>query len=148
MFEKGVPAITNQNANGGAMLNSEVLIFTTVFVYGTLMRKEYNHKLLVGSGFLGEARTEEGFTLHDLGGCPGMTKGGSGRVYGEVYDVTPEVLQVLDELEGHPDWYQRTLITLDDGRRVETYLLRPVQVRGAELIPGGDWRKRADNFLV
>jgi gamma-glutamylaminecyclotransferase len=41
-----------------------------------------------------------------------MTKGGSGRVYGEVYEVTPEVLQALDELEGHPDWYQRTLIAL------------------------------------
>jgi gamma-glutamylaminecyclotransferase len=148
MFEKGVSAITSENANDGAILNSGVLLFTTVFVYGTLMRRENNHKLLAESSFLGEARTEEGFTLHDLGGCPGMTRGGSGRVYGEVYEMTPEILHALDELEGHPDWYQRTLIALDDGRRVETYLLSSVQVRGAELIPGGDWRKRADNFLV
>jgi gamma-glutamylaminecyclotransferase len=136
-----------RNINAGR-IQREKLSLTSVFVYGTLMRRERNHRLLSGSAFLGEARTEEGFTLHDLGGCPGMIKDGSGRVYGEVYGVTPEVLQALDELEGHPDWYKRTLIALGDGRPVETYLLSPVQVRGAELIPGGDWRKRADNFLV
>jgi gamma-glutamylaminecyclotransferase len=110
------------------------------------MQREQNHRLLAESAFLGEARTEEGFTLHDFGGYPGMTKGGSGRVSGEVYEVTPEILKALDKLEGHPDWYQRTLIALDDVRRVETYLVTVNQLQGARLISSGDWRKRTEKL--
>jgi gamma-glutamylaminecyclotransferase len=118
---------------------------TRVFVYGTLMRREHNHRLLSGCAFLGEARTEPGFTLYDLGGCPGMTRGGSGLVSGEVCEVTPEVLHVLDELEGHPDWYERTPIHVDDGRRVEEYLMTAEQAQGARVISSGNWRKRTEN---
>jgi gamma-glutamylaminecyclotransferase len=120
---------------------------TRVFVYGTLMRREHNHRLLAGSAFLGEARTEEGFTLHDLGGCPGMTRDGSGRVSGEVYEVTPGVLHALDELEGYPDWYRRTIIQLEVGSHVEAYLMTADQVQGARLIPSGDWRKRTEKIF-
>ena len=74
-----------------------------------------------------------------------MIKGGSGRVFGEVYEVSPEVLGTLDELEGHPDWYERAFIRLEDGKRVEAYLLTADQVLGARVISTGDWRKRAAN---
>ena len=49
-----------------------------IFVYGTLMRGEGNHSLLSSEStqFLGEAITQRGFTLYDLGAFPGMVKGG------------------------------------------------------------------------
>ena len=31
------------------------------------------------------------------------------QVHGEIYEVDQNVLSVLDELEGHPKWYKRTL---------------------------------------
>ena len=31
------------------------------------------------------------------------------QVHGEIYEVDHNVLSVLDELEGHPNWYKRTL---------------------------------------
>ena len=31
------------------------------------------------------------------------------QVHGEIYEVDRNVLSVLDELEGHPKWYKRTL---------------------------------------
>ena len=31
------------------------------------------------------------------------------QVHGEIYEVDHNVLSVLDELEGHPKWYKRTL---------------------------------------
>jgi gamma-glutamylaminecyclotransferase len=138
--------MSNGKINDEVVMELEDSRLTTVFVYGTLMLGERNHKLLAGSASLGKAFTEEGFTLHDLGDCPGMARGGLSRVSGEVYEVTPETLSVLDELEGHPDWYERTSIRLDDGRHVEAYLMTADQMQGAELISSGDWRKRTENL--
>ncbi len=32
------------------------------------------------------------------------------HIFGEVWEVSPEALVMLDKLEGHPDWYVRTPI--------------------------------------
>jgi gamma-glutamylaminecyclotransferase len=142
MFRKEVSVLTDE-MNDESADERQDRSPTRIFVYGTLMQREHNHRLLARSAFLGEARTKEGFALNDLGGCPGMTSAGSGRVSGEVYAVTPDVLHALDELEGHPDWYERAPIELEDGRRVEAYLMTAEQVQGAGRIPSGDWRRRA-----
>lgn len=117
---------------------------TRVFVYGTLLRGESNHNLLTDSRFLGMARTEPLFSLFDLGGYPAMSSGGCTSVLGEIYEVTEEVLEALDELEGHPDWYRRVPIKLSGGISAETYLMEPNQVAGRPLIQGGNWRERAE----
>lgn len=113
---------------------------TRVFVYGSLLRGQPNHRLLERSVLVGAASTEPRFQLHDLGAFPGMVADGAQAVLGEVYEVDRATLAELDQLEGHPRWYRRTPIALADGSRAETYLLTPAQVRDRPIVPNGDWR--------
>src|SRR5690606_19616506 len=105
-----------RGTNGGGMSYR-------VFVYGTLRRGEANHRLLERATFLREARTIPAFSLRDLGAFPGLFAGGHTPVVGEVYEVDAATLARLDRLEGHPSFYRREPIALDDGERVEAYLL-------------------------
>ena len=111
-----------------------------VFVYGSLLRGESNHRLLRTARFLGPARTTPGYRLVDLGPYPGLLTGGHSAVQGEVYAVPPETMPALDRLEDHPEVYVRTKIRLDDGREVLTYLLREHLAEGKPEVAGGDWR--------
>jgi gamma-glutamylcyclotransferase (GGCT)/AIG2-like uncharacterized protein YtfP len=113
-----------------------------VFVYGTLLAGEDNHRLLATATLVGEARTKPAFELRDLGHFPGLVKGGTCSITGEVYEVDAPTLARLDALEGHPRFYRRTRIALDDGAKVETYLLAPEQVAGCSVIASGNWRSR------
>jgi gamma-glutamylcyclotransferase (GGCT)/AIG2-like uncharacterized protein YtfP len=111
-----------------------------VFVYGTLMRGESNHRLLATAHFVAEAHTEPCFELFDLGHFPAMSAGGQTVVRGEVYAVNDQTLVRLDRLEGHPEFYQRTPIRLADGREVQTYLMEDASMRRRPAIASGDWR--------
>jgi gamma-glutamylaminecyclotransferase len=111
-----------------------------VFVYGTLMRDEINHRLLTTARFVAEAHTEPCFELFDLGHFPAMSAGGQTVVRGEVYAVDDQTLVRLDRLEGHPEFYQRTPIRLADGQEVQTYLMGDARARRRPAIPSGDWR--------
>jgi gamma-glutamylaminecyclotransferase len=113
---------------------------TRVFVYGTLLAGEPNHRLLTGARLVAEARTKPAFELRDLGPFPGLVSGGAHAVAGEVYEVDEATLAALDRLEGHPRFYRRTRIALEDGAAVETYLLAPEQVEGRPVIASGNWR--------
>jgi gamma-glutamylaminecyclotransferase len=113
-----------------------------VFVYGTLLRGEINHHHLASAPLLRDAQTPPAFTLHDLGHCPGLVRGGTHVVVGELYAVDEPTLAALDRLEGHPRFYLRTLVDLDAGAAALTYLLRPAQVEGTPIIASGSWRGR------
>jgi len=115
---------------------------TRVFVYGTLLRGEPNHRLLARAGLVGEARTRPEFDLVDLGHFPAIIEGGSTAVAGEVYEVDRLALAALDRLEGHPSFYRRERIRLDGGQVVEAYLLPAEQAWSEKLIDTGDWRDR------
>jgi gamma-glutamylaminecyclotransferase len=112
-----------------------------VFVYGTLLAGEPNHRLLADAALVGAARTEPDFDLVSLGAFPAMVPGGGTAIAGEVYEVDPDTLDALDRLEGHPRFYQRRAVRLDDGGEVLAYLLTPDQVRGRPRITSGDWRR-------
>ena len=85
-----------------------------VFVYGTLRAGEPNHYLLDHHDLVARARTEAAFELVSLGAFPAMIAGGATAVVGEVYEIDPVTLAALDRLEGHPRFYQRTAIRLED----------------------------------
>ncbi len=91
---------------------------TRIFVYGTLKRGCSNHHWLAGQQFIGEARTQPAFRMHDLGGFPGMMRPASDglSIEGEVWDVDPECLARLDVLEG---------IAIGEYERVPVHLLPP-----------------------
>ena len=113
---------------------------TRVFVYGSLLAGEPNHRVLARARLVAKARTEARFALHDLGAFPAMVGGGVHAIDGEVYEVDAETLAALDRLEGHPRFYQRAPIVLADGSRAETYLLSGAQVEGHAVISTGCWR--------
>lgn len=114
-----------------------------LFVYGTLLRGEINHREIEGARFVREARTEPAFELVDLGEYPALVPGGSLAVPGELYAVSPAQLVALDAFEGHPELYLRSPIRLDDGEQAEAYLLAPERAAGLPRIAGGSWRARA-----
>lgn len=114
---------------------------TRVFVYGSLLSGQGNHGLLAASEFVGPARTPPCYSLHDLGSFPGLVAEGEQAVEGEVYNVGPDTLARLDRLEGHPRFYRREQIVVDDGSAAETYLLPRERVAGRPVIASGSWRK-------
>jgi len=109
---------------------------TRVFVYGTLKRGGRNHHFMAGQPFLGEARTEPGYTLYSLGDYPGMVRSAdaSHAVTGEVWGVNADCLARLDELEGVTEGlYERVPVRLAASfahQPIETYLyLRSLEGR-------------------
>lgn len=118
-----------------------------VFVYGTLLRGEHNHRVLEEGGavFVREATTRPEFTLVHLGGFPAMVAGGATAVLGEVFEVGDALRLRLDRLEGHPRFYCRTPIELADGSTADAYLLPARQARGP-VIESGSWREAVDEL--
>ena len=70
-----------------------------LFVYGTLMRQQRNHRYLDGARFLGPVRTAADYTLVLLGSFPALREDGISSVAGELYSVGPSILAALDQLE-------------------------------------------------
>ena len=83
-----------------------------VAVYGSLKRGHFNHDLLQGTEFVGEDWLFD-FTLYDLGPFPAVKRHTSEGVLVEIYRVTTQQLQRLDQLEGfdskepHKSFYLR-----------------------------------------
>ncbi len=69
-----------------------------VFVYGTLKKGFSLNYLLANSIFIGEASLN-GYDMYSLTSFPFITKG-KGKVYGEVYEVSEDLLKRLDMIEG------------------------------------------------
>ena len=83
-----------------------------IFVYGTLKRGFGNNRLLSGSKFVGEARTEGKFALYESGIPFVIEDEQVSQVSGEVYEVDEKTLSRLDRLEGHPNWYCRKMVNI------------------------------------
>lgn len=112
-----------------------------VFVYGTLLRHEPNHRLLLGARFVRAARTLPRFELVDLGDYPALVEGGGTAVHGEVYEVDDGCLAGLDALEEVPLLYERREIELSSGDRAQAYLMPRAAARGRPRIASGSWRR-------
>jgi gamma-glutamylcyclotransferase (GGCT)/AIG2-like uncharacterized protein YtfP len=84
-----------------------------LFVYGTLKKGQYFHeKYLSGekSNFLGVGYAGPDYSLY-VGAQPHLIREPSDKpVKGELYEVSPVVLESLDGLEGHPIVYKRELV--------------------------------------
>ncbi len=112
-----------------------------VFVYGTLLSGEGNHRQLRGARMLAVRRTEPRYTLVSLGPYPALLAGGTTSVTGEVYDVDDDLLRALDRFEGVPSVYRRERIHLLGGESVAGYLLARPRAKSYEVISSGDWRE-------
>lgn len=142
-----------------------------VFVYGTLRRGEQRdiNRLLPAPRWIGRASVPG--AMYHLGAYPGVVlgRGGTGRVLGEVYEISAELERQLDEIEAV--WPQpsgeyvkrRAVVRLDgppaqqgtglpnrppDGALEEmiclVYEIAPGHAVGKPVIASGDWVRRAD----
>lgn len=108
-----------------------------VFVYGTLRKGQGNNGWLEDSPLVAEYTTPPIYKMVSLGAFPAVLLGGHDIVKGELYDVSPEVAQRLDILEGYPDLYNRRIILTEHGN-AWMYYMRD-DVKGAPVLAGGDW---------
>ena len=110
-----------------------------IFVYGSLRRGFYNHRLLEKADYLRHSITRAEYRMHSLGGFPSVQPGGTTAIIGEIYDVDVLTLLRLDRLEGHPTLYRRTEITMADGERVSIYIFNEKVHHSDTAIASGDW---------
>ncbi len=95
---------------------------TNVFVYGTLMPKAWNHRLIEEYVRQAVPGTIPGILI-DLGSFPALIPG-DGIVRGVLLTVDCTAIQITDRLEGVPHLYRRkeTNVTLDDGSTVTAWV--------------------------
>ena len=94
-----------------------------VFVYGSLKKGFHNHYPFLADRHalpLGAATTVDPYLMLSASAFPYLIDPASlsadheaciadviGKVKGELYVVDPETMDMLDRLEGHPDYYRR-----------------------------------------
>ena len=96
-----------------------------VAVYGTLKEGHGNNVLLQDSAKIGEGWIH-GYKMV-ASGIPFVFKDEAvkGKVWVEVWQVDGPTLAQLDSLEGHPDWYYRSPVSVQTEQgevRAEVYL--------------------------
>jgi len=116
-----------------------------LFVYGTLKRGHLLHHHMGDAPCLGAARTTTGYALYRLDWYPALVpERDAAGVSGELFEVTPALLSLLDVVEGAPDQYQRVEIEIAelDGQPVSlcclTYVYRQPLTNRLR-ITNGDW---------
>lgn len=124
-----------------------------VFVYGTLRRGDDNDitRLNPAPRWVGEARTAG--TMYHFGRYPGVLLGGAGQVMGEVYEISPALERVLDEIEElYPqqtnEYFKRNISVEVDGRAMDciVYEINAALVAGKPVIASGDWVRGRHDF--
>lgn len=99
-----------------------------VFVYGTLKSGGQIRGLNQfgdGAVIVGKAQTVyPDYDMIDLGAFPGVVKGGTYKIQGEVWEVDDQTMQDLDAIEGYPDFYNREVTMTTQGKAWMYYLPR------------------------
>ena len=112
-----------------------------VFVYGTLRVGEPYHHLMHACEYLGQRTTLPQYELVNIGRYPGLIQNGTTRVVGDLFLVSSETLQKLDEYEGYPEDYSRESIDLEGAETATAYIYR-LSIEKCPKIASGDWKKR------
>ena len=98
------------------LLNKHKKIF--LFCYGTLKKRFALNYLFADSGFVGEAILK-GYDMYSLVFFPCITKG-KGKVFGEVYNISKELLRKLDLVE---IGYRREEVDVEiNGKKMKSYV--------------------------
>lgn len=82
-----------------------------VFVYGTLMRGQRAHHMLSGARYAGKFSLKD-YAMYHLGRYPGIVSCPGETVWGELYYVSPAMLEKMDEYEEEGSLYSRVTVRL------------------------------------
>jgi len=100
-----------------------------VFVYGTLMNGQANHRHFLADVFpVGDGKLY-GYSLYHLGSYPGIKQDAKGQVLGELYWVNDKTLSQMDILEGNGCLYNRISVDIL-GNQGHAYLAQTYEYRG------------------
>jgi len=121
-----------------------------VFVYGTLQRGgRLNSSMTAGAGgtFLSSAKmTNNDFIMRDLGAYPALQKVDNQHgttIHGELYSVPLSGIKVLDRVEGYPDLYSRTTVTVvtttGSWSAIVYFMDGCNDIRQAPIVDSGEW---------
>jgi gamma-glutamylcyclotransferase (GGCT)/AIG2-like uncharacterized protein YtfP len=113
-----------------------------IFVFGSMLRGEPDHGLLVNAESLGDAVTVAAYHLIDLGAYAALIPCGTTSVRGEVYSVDLAARSRIDVARQVPTLFQREPVQLVDIDDADAYVMTVDQVRGRRRIHHGDWRQR------
>ena len=113
-----------------------------VFVYGTLRRGHGNHVLLEKSRLVDVGFTENKYAMYATGIPFVNDEEEISRIFGEVYEVSPSRLKLLDTLEGHPGWYERKKVTILGNAKNHKAWLYFNNDKSGRLIESGDYEER------
>lgn len=121
---------------------------TFVAVYGTLLSDLHNHYLLEFHDgdvrFMGKGKSNFYGTMYSAGGFPILSlEEPDSKVVVELYEVGEKTLKLLDQLEGYPGWYDRTVRSFitDEGEAVRAFIYHQDDARDMDVCPEGDWKK-------
>lgn len=124
----------------------------SIFVYGTLKSRNLplGLSLMSDAVFVTESATSEClFDMYDHGPFPSVCFGGSSYVAGEFWKITESVLNVLDNIEGYPDFFHRQIIETQHGPAWMYYMPNKVS-KAKQIIPDATntvrWNKASSTF--
>ena len=115
-----------------------------VMFYGTLMRGFENARLLFANTDLppiyrGNCETVQRFHMTCENFIPYVSKKKEvSTIKGELWEMDSRVLSQVDILEGHPNWYERSVVELTNGEKA--YLYFNERSRGKHSISDGSYR--------
>ena len=116
--------LLSDDAQGGGLWD-DIADCPYIAVYGTLKQGKGNHTLMDGLSYIGKAETLHSYCLN-VSGCPYLYESPAcGRVQVEIYAVDDiSDLQRIDDLEGHPMWYERKIVPMlfDDGNVADCWI--------------------------
>jgi gamma-glutamylcyclotransferase (GGCT)/AIG2-like uncharacterized protein YtfP len=130
---------------------------TKVFVYGTLRAGGALHAHMKGADLVCSAGAVRGYAMFDLGFYPAVeaTWVRTALVVGEVYEVDAAHLARLDQVEGVPHLYQRTLVDVvvgggsdgEDTVEAFIYTMQQGQANG-DYVLGGNWMRHIEGRVA
>lgn len=122
---------------------------STIFVYGTIRKGDYNHHRSLNGGheFIGEGILT-GYQMYNLGSYPMITPTGnaSHEIVGEVYKISDNDANFINRMEMGAGYYPiRVTINMKDGT-TRTAIAYAMELgyeyyKKQTLIPSGDWIK-------
>ncbi len=115
-----------------------------LFVYGTLLSGEGNHRVHRGGRLIGVRRTEPRYTLVSLGVFPALLDRGSTSVAGDVYEVDDATLAAVERLSRPSAPVPAHGGVPSCGECVDGYVLVQARRGGVPVIEREDWRQHAD----
>lgn len=88
-----------------------------IFVYGTLMSRRRNNRLLVRERYIGPG-TLENYAMYNVNpSYPGIVSEAGGKIEGEVYCISKQMLNILDNFEAEGNLYIRKAEDINVGSK-------------------------------